>query len=143
MEENKTARAGPQRIESGITTAQRAKRRRNKAHLLHVAQQPCLICARKPADCHHLRFMQPRALGLKVSDEFTVPLCRAHHREAHHAGDERAWWQSTGIDAITVARKLWEETGGAKKKITREAPAAEPKKQSGWTEPAVLRAPAT
>ena len=30
---------------------------------------------------HHLPFAQPRALGRKVSDEYTVPLCRAHHRE--------------------------------------------------------------
>ncbi len=27
------------------------------------------------------RFAQNRALGRKVSDEFTVPLCRGHHRE--------------------------------------------------------------
>jgi hypothetical protein len=36
---------------------------------------------------HHLRFAQPRALGRKASDEFTVPLCRVHHREVHRAGD--------------------------------------------------------
>ena len=40
------------------------------------------------SDPHHLRFAQPRALGLKVSDEFTVPLCRGHHRELHRAGNE-------------------------------------------------------
>jgi hypothetical protein len=51
--------------------------------------------------------MQPRALGRKVSDEFVVPLCRIHHREVHRAGDERAWWQKTGIDPIDVARVLW------------------------------------
>jgi hypothetical protein len=37
----------------------------------------------QPSDPHHLRFAQPRALGLKVSDEFTVPLCRDHHRQVH------------------------------------------------------------
>jgi hypothetical protein len=41
-----------------------------------VATQPCLICGRRPADAHHPRFTQHRALGRKVSDEFTVPLCR-------------------------------------------------------------------
>ena len=39
-----------------------------------------------------MRFAQPRALGLKVSDEFTVPLCRGHHRQLHQAGNEVAWW---------------------------------------------------
>jgi hypothetical protein len=51
--------------------------------------------------------MQSRALGRKVSDEFAVPLCRAHHRAAHHTGDERAWWAQVGIDPIKVARELW------------------------------------
>jgi hypothetical protein len=43
-----------------------------------------------PADPHHLRFSQSLALGCKVSDEFTVPLCRGHHREVNRCGDEGA-----------------------------------------------------
>jgi hypothetical protein len=73
-------------------------------------QQPCLICGRKPSDPHHLRYLQPRALGRKASDEFAVPLCRVHHRAAHRAGDERAWWKAAGIDPIKSARLLWKET---------------------------------
>jgi hypothetical protein len=65
------------------------------------------VCGRKPSDPHHLTFMQPRALGRKVSDEFAVPLCRTHHRAAHHRGDERAWWEQVGIDPVKVARELW------------------------------------
>jgi len=49
------------------------KRLRDKAHLKFVASPPCLICGRQPCDLHHLRFAQPRVLGLKVSDESTVP----------------------------------------------------------------------
>jgi hypothetical protein len=78
-------------------TIPKTVRHRNKEHLRFVRTQPCLICARQPADAHHLRFAQPQALGRKVSDEFTVPLCRAHHREAHRASREMAWWQSHGI----------------------------------------------
>src|SRR5262249_49920250 len=63
------------------------KRLRDRAHLKFVATQPCLICGRQPSDPHHLRFAQPRALGLKVSDEFTVPLCRGHHRQLHQTGN--------------------------------------------------------
>jgi hypothetical protein len=44
---------------------------------------------------HHLRFAQLPAVGRKVSDEFTVPLCRGHHRELHRL-DEAAWWNKTG-----------------------------------------------
>jgi hypothetical protein len=30
-----------------------------------------------------------------VSDEFTVPLFRAHHREAHDCENEAAWWKAS------------------------------------------------
>jgi hypothetical protein len=73
-------------------------------------QQPCLVCGRKPSDPHHLRYMQPRALGRKASDEFAVPLCRVHHRAAHRAGDERARWKAAAIDPIQIARRLWKQT---------------------------------
>ena len=46
-------------------------------------------------------------MGRKVSDEFTVPLCRAHHRELHHSGNEAAWWHDMGIDPLEIARELW------------------------------------
>jgi hypothetical protein len=46
-------------------------------------------------------------MGRKVSDEFTVPLCRTHHRDNHRYGDEQAWWGTTSIDPVEVSRKLW------------------------------------
>jgi TolB-like protein len=67
-----------------------------------------MICGRSPADAHHLRFAQSRALGRKVSDEFTVPLCRGHHREVRHCGNEPAWWKKAGIDPTVSARALVE-----------------------------------
>ena len=82
-------------------------RLRDKDHRKFVASQPCLVCGRVPADAHHLRFAQPRALGRKVSDEFTVPVCRVHHRELHRHGDEAAWWQTIKIDPLPIARRLW------------------------------------
>jgi hypothetical protein len=86
------------------------RRIRDRDHVKSLAKQPCLICGRQPADAHHLRFAQSRALGCKVSDEFTVPLCRGHHREAHRGGDEVAWWKKMGIDPLSAARTLWLET---------------------------------
>jgi hypothetical protein len=86
------------------------RRHRNKAHLRFVASQPCLICERSPSDAHHLRFAQPRAMGRKTSDEFTVPLCRMHHRDNHRHGDELAWWGRTTIDPIEISQRLWSKT---------------------------------
>ena len=85
------------------------RRIRDRDHLRFVSTQPCLICGRTPADPHHLRFAQSRALSRKVSDEFIVPLCRGHHREVHRCSDETAWWRNRGIDALGVARALWLE----------------------------------
>jgi hypothetical protein len=86
------------------------RRYRNKGHLRFVARQACLICGRQPSDPHHLRYAQPRALGRKASDEFTVPLCRMHHREVHRVGNEQAWWQAVGIDPLKIAQTLWNRT---------------------------------
>jgi DNA recombination protein Rad52 len=86
------------------------KRLRDKAHLQFVASHACLICGRQPCDPHHVRHAQPRALGQKVSDEFTVPLCRGHHRQLHQTGDEVAWWREHKIDPLKTARELWEQS---------------------------------
>ena len=83
------------------------RRVRDKDHLRFVSSQPCLICGRRPADPHHLRFAQSRALGRKVSDEWVVALCRGRHRQAHRHGDERDWWGKAGIDPNVAARSLW------------------------------------
>jgi hypothetical protein len=86
------------------------RRYRDRAHLEFVASQPCLLCGRQPCDAHHLRFMQPRAMGRRVSDEFAVPLCRTHHRAVHRHGDEVDWWKSAGIDPAVIAQRLWQHT---------------------------------
>src|SRR5262249_27657286 len=83
----------PVRVDKSQLALAEPKRLRDKAHLKFVASQPCVICERQPCDPHHVRFAQPRAIGLKVSDEFTVPLCRGHHRELHQAGNEATWWE--------------------------------------------------
>jgi len=97
-------------IDKSVLALPEPRRVRDRDHVKHVAKQPCLVCGRQPADAHHLRFAQSRAMGRKVGDEFTVPLCRGHHREVHRCGDEAAWWKRAGIDPTVTARKLWLET---------------------------------
>jgi hypothetical protein len=50
------------------------------------------------------------SLGLKVSDEFAVPLCRVHHRAVHRAIAEPSWWEAFGIDPVKIAHGLWKHT---------------------------------
>jgi len=101
-------------------------RLRDKDHLKYVRSQACLICGRSPSDSHHLRFAQQIALGRKVSDEFTVPLCRLHHRELHRHGNEIKWWEAVGVDPLRAARKLWTHTHPALKTAEEIAPALLP-----------------
>ena len=100
----------PDQIDKSALTIGEPKRLRDKDHLRFVASQPCLVCGHQPSDPHHLRFAQPRALGLKVSDEFTVPLCRDHHQQLHQAGNELAWWHDLDIDALEIAKELWTQS---------------------------------
>jgi ERF superfamily len=104
----------PNGIDKSVLAVPEPRRYRNREHLRFVATHACVICGRKPSDAHHLRFMQPRALGRKVSDEFAVPLCRGHHRAVHRSSDEAAWWKSVSIDPTKIARKLWKETRGTR-----------------------------
>src|SRR5215470_17635815 len=97
-------------IDKSLLVFAEPRRIRDRDHIRHVMKQPCLICGRQPSDPHHLRFAQCRALGRKVSDEFTVPLCRTHHREIHRSDNEGSWWQNMGIDPLAAARRFWLET---------------------------------
>jgi hypothetical protein len=101
-------RLPPLATSTQVTPLAKPVRRRSKAHLAFVASKPCLVCQSGACDAHHLKIAQPRSLGRKVSDEFTVPLCRRHHQELHRHGNERAWWQNQGIDPLPVAALLWE-----------------------------------
>ena len=98
------------KVDKSVLTISEPKRIRCKEHLRFVASHPCVVCGRQPSHAHHVRFAQPKGLGLKVSDEFTVPLCAIHHHENHAVGNERQWWQDRKLEPLTVARKLWKES---------------------------------
>jgi hypothetical protein len=123
------------------------RRYRDKVHLTFVASQPCLVCTRRPTDPHHVRFAQKQALGRKVSDEFTVPLCRSHHRELHRSGSEYLWWENVGIDPLKIARKLWKKShlkrapGGAVRQSRGDARTTAPIAPAQSTPPAAGQQP--
>jgi DNA recombination protein Rad52 len=97
-------------IDKSTLAISEPKRIRSKEHLRYVASQPCVICGRSPSHAHHVRYAQRRGLGIKVSDEFTVPLCAIHHRQLHNTTKEREWWQQRKIDPLMVAGTLWRES---------------------------------
>jgi hypothetical protein len=128
---------------TGALALPKERRLRDKAHLTFVAKQPCLVCGRRPCQAHHLRFAQPRAMSMKVSDEFTVPLCNTHHDDLHKSGDERAWWARNGIvDPLKFAARLWaasrgfEPDGDATMNCQRETDATTPDAPNAGSEQA-------
>jgi ERF superfamily len=100
----------PSSVGGKVTSLLKRGRKRSKPHLSFVASQPCTICEAIPCDAHHVKIAQPHSLGRKVSDEFTVPLCRSHHQELHRRGNERTWWANLKIDPLPIARELWEKS---------------------------------
>jgi ERF superfamily len=96
--------------EQTVTVISKPVPERDREHLKFVASQPCLVCGRTPSDAHHIKFAEQRAMGRKVSDKFTVPVCRLHHRELHRRGNERIWWGNQGIDPLPTAALLWAKT---------------------------------
>jgi len=83
-------------------------------------------------------------MGRKVSDEFTVPLCRVHHREAHRSRNERAWWRRVGLDSLKIAELLWKKTRLSDPKPATDTATAIPNAQpdGGQPAPAAAKAPA-
>jgi DNA recombination protein Rad52 len=97
-------------IDKSTLAISEPKRIRCKEHLRYVASQPCVICGRSPSHAHHVRYAQRRGLGIKVSDEFAVPLCATHHHQLHNTTKEREWWQERKIDPLMIAGRLWRES---------------------------------
>jgi hypothetical protein len=97
-------------IDKSTLAISEPKRIRCKEHLRYVASQPCVICGRLPSHPHHVRYAQSRGIGLKVSDEFVIPLCAIHHRQLHQTTKEREWWQERKIDPLMIADALWRES---------------------------------
>lgn len=83
-------------------------RYRSKSYLQTLRGKPCLVCG-FGGEAHHLTFAEPNAMGMKVGDNWCVPLCHMHHMELHGFGDERLWWAMQGIEPVPIAEKLFEE----------------------------------
>ena len=96
---------------------QRRPRIQSLGHLAFIRTLACIVCGHDlGVDAAHIRYGDPRAskpnpgLGQKPSDLWTVPLCRACHTK-QHSMNERAYWESVGIDPVFYALALWAFSG--------------------------------
>lgn len=93
---------------------------KSKGYLAFVHLLPCVVTgSRRDIQAAHISFPNAplghygRARGLKASDRWVLPLSAAEHAR-QHAGNEREYWASVGIDphvlALTI-HGLWVELG--------------------------------
>ena len=101
----------------------RLLRQRQSSDTNAPLRRPCVCAARSTADSSprnpassvaarpskHITLASPH-LGRKVSDEYTVPVCRVHHRDLYGYGDEASWWVGIGIDPLPIALELWQRS---------------------------------
>jgi hypothetical protein len=87
-------------------------------HTDWLRTQSCFICGNPHVELAHLRMSDARAAkvnpgkGKKPHDLWVLPLCSAHHRDQHKAG-EKLFWQWHQIDPVFVCLALWANTGNS------------------------------
>lgn len=73
-----------------------------------------MLCESPWTIAHHLLRAEPRGMGLKAGDNWTVPLCGECHDKLHLNGDEVDFFEFYGWDYPAVkeyARVLWANKG--------------------------------
>jgi hypothetical protein len=111
---------------------QRAPRQRDEAHLRYVRERTCCIpFCNRPSEAAHLRMACPaigkRPTGMqeKPDDRWCTNLCAYHHRtgiNAQHTMNEADFWQMVGLNPFEIATRLWIESGGYERAMTRTRP---------------------
>lgn len=96
---------------------QRRPRQFAPDHLAFIRTLPCVVCGDDvTVEAAHVRMQDPSVakpmtgIGTKPDDRFTVPLCGLHHRD-QHLNNERAWWETQGIDPVKKALALYSVSG--------------------------------
>lgn len=100
----------------GRRARKKQPRERAEAHLAFIRTLPCLVTGKTPVEAAHVRYGDARygkpkvGMAEKPDDHWAVPLSPDEHRR-QHSMNERAYWQSVGIDPVLVASLLWSSTG--------------------------------
>lgn len=87
---------------------------RDPAFLAFLRRQPCVIGGdcEGPIQACHIRYglpgEAPTGLQRKPSDTRCTSMCAKHHA-LQHAGNERQFWASRGLDPFAIAGRLYVE----------------------------------
>ena len=94
----------------------KTRRIKSRKHQQFISNLRCLLdgegCSANVQAHHLLRpWYGARGVGMRASDNNTVPLCSYHHRQLHDFGDEDTFWTQFGHDANfgrEQAERLWQ-----------------------------------
>lgn len=93
----------------------------SKAHLACIRKLPCCVCLKMPGgEAHHLKATGQRGMGMRSPDKEAVPMCNdCHINGVERAGskNELAWFEKRGIQALDLAKALWDSTGDVPKMV--------------------------
>ncbi len=112
------------RPDTAFNTSRRAKEvsdLRAPDHIAWIHKLPSVISGQMGCEAAHInfadrRFGKPeRGKSKKADDCWVLPLTVLEHRDGpdaqHKTGKEREWWERQGIDATTLAMRLWAVSG--------------------------------
>lgn len=87
-------------LQSGLV-----KPTRNAAYMKWVRSCDCVVCGQPSDDAHH-RYGDGwiKGAGTKVSDLWTIPLCRTHHDELHASPME--WEERYGTQWMHICVQI-------------------------------------
>lgn len=101
---------------------------RDPRHLAWIASLPSVISGAYGCEAAHVSFPDKRfgkhmrGKSTKAGDNWTLPLTPEEHRTGpnaqHKTGYEEQWWRDQGIDANTLADRLWRVSGQTEAAIT-------------------------
>lgn len=85
----------------------RDNRVRSAAHLKWVRTFRCVVpgCDKTPIEAAHVRNYTDGGMGMKPGDDWTVSMCRDHHREQHRIG-EIGFALGHGINLAALAQEF-------------------------------------
>ena len=85
----------------------RTGRVRCPAHLKWVRSHRCCVpgCLDGPIEAAHVRSSGDGGVSVKPGDQWTISLCRFHHREQHQRGEHMCEEQH-GIDMFALAKEF-------------------------------------
>lgn len=83
-------------------------RTKDPKYLRRIREEPCLACGlHHHSIAHHVQFAEgQKAMAMKVSDRWVVPLCTPCHMDLH-SHDERLWWDLRGINPLNYCERMY------------------------------------